>query len=233
MVATGIFSETVLRFCKFDIPPSHIAEARLSAYLTLMANTLMPRGRLCALVLVCAGCSSDPASITSSPAGGGGAGVSAASAGAASSAHAGASPAAGGAGAGAPSGSTASPGGNAGTSNADQSSAAPPAVDGQSIYALACHGDSTDCNLGTVPCFGVGSQTPNVAAGWACANRCASNADCSDAPSGADARASCVSLTSASHCLLVCKNENQAYACPTGMICYTPPQSPIAYCLWQ
>ena len=109
----------------------------------------------------------------------------------------------------------------------------PPAVDGHSIYALECHGDSKDCNLATVPCFGVGSQTPNEAAGWACANRCKSDADCSDAPSGAEAKASCVPFASAGHCVLVCQNENQSFACPDGMGCYVPPQSPLGYCLWQ
>jgi hypothetical protein len=124
-------------------------------------------------------------------------------------------------------------GGSAATSSAGASSAVPPAVDGQSVYALECHGDSKDCNQAAVPCFGVGSQTPNVAAGWACANRCASNADCSNAPSGAEAQASCVSFTSASHCVLVCRNENKSFACPDGMACYVPPKSPIGYCLWQ
>jgi hypothetical protein len=33
--------------------------------------------------------------------------------------------------------------------------------------------------------------------------------------------------------VLVCKNENQTFACPTGMTCYVPAKSPIGYCLWQ
>jgi len=184
-----------------------------------MANELLPRLRSCALVLLCAGCSSDAAFRASS---------SAAGADSAAGAFV-----AGGGGAGAPSGGAFASAGGGGTSMGGESGTAPPAVDGRSVYALECHGDSEDCNLATVPCFGVGSQTPNVAAGWACANRCASNADCSDAPSGAEARARCVSFTAASHCVLVCRNENQSFACPYGMECYVPPKSPIGYCLWQ
>jgi hypothetical protein len=122
---------------------------------------------------------------------------------------------------------------SAGKPSAGGGGGPPPAVDGQSVYALECHGDSKDCNLATVPCFGVSSPMPNVTAGWACANRCISNADCSDAPSGAEAQASCVPFSSASHCVLVCKNENQTFACPDGMACYVPTKSPIGYCLWQ
>jgi len=191
----------------------------------------MPRAKLCALVLMCAGCGSDAAS--SAGAAGTGSGGGAFTAGASSAAGAGAT---GGGAAGAKpggTGGTVPPAGSAGQASAVGSGAAPPAVDGQSVYALECHGDSADCNLGTVPCFGVGSPTPNVAAGWACANRCASNADCSDAPSGAEAEASCVPFASARHCLLVCKNEDKSFACPDGMACYVPAKSPIGYCLWQ
>src|SRR6185369_856868 len=191
-----------------------------------MANCPLPRARLCALVLVCAACSSDPASSSSS--GGGAAGTGSGSGAGTSSAGASASSG----GAPAPTGGTAAVG-SAGRASAGESGGPPPAVDGQSVYTLECHGDSKDCNLATVPCFGVGSQTPNVAAGWACSNRCTSNADCSSAPSGAEAEASCVSFTSASHCVLVCKNENKTFACPDGMACYVPPKSPIGYCLWQ
>ena len=192
-----------------------------------MANGPMPRALLCALLSLCAACSSDASNTSFSAAGESSAGVGAAGA----NSVAGAS-VAGGGGAGTPSGSTVARAGGDGNSSADEA-AVPPAVDGRSVYALECHGDSKDCNLGAVPCFGVSSQTPNVAAGWACANRCASNADCSSAPSGAEAQASCVSFTSASHCMLVCQNENQSFACPAGMSCYVPPKSAIGYCLWQ
>lgn len=234
MVATERFSEPpTLFFGNSIFRKSRVAEAEPSAYLTNMANWPTSRARLCALVLLCAGCSSDPASTASTSAGAAGSGsssgVSGTSAGAASSA-AGASASSGGSGAHA--GGTVSTG-SAGKASAGESGTAPPAVDGGSVYALECHGDSKDCNLASVPCFGVGSQTPNVAAGWSCANRCTSDADCSNAPSGAEAEASCVSFASASHCMLVCRNENKSFACPDGMACYVPPKSPIGYCLWQ
>lgn len=205
-----------------------------------MANGLKPLAGLCGLLLLGVSCSSDPDSDESSAAG---APTTAGSGGATTSptaAHAGKNATAG---TGGREGEPASAGmtGSAGAPSAAGSAAKggtgasdpPPAVNGHSIYALECHGDSKDCNLATVPCFGVGSPTPNVAAGWACANRCKSSADCSDAPSGAEAKASCVSFASAGHCVLVCQNENQAFACPDGMGCYVPDKSPIGYCLWQ
>jgi hypothetical protein len=203
-----------------------------------MLNGLMPLAGLCALSLACAGCGSDDAPVASSgggsptkggsgtaaPSGGGGAGDTAAGrGGAATSGSSAASAGGSSAGASPSTGSAGSPG---------EGSGPPLAVDGQSIYALECHGESKDCQAATVPCFGVGSATPNVAAGWACANRCVSDAECSDAPSGAEAQASCVSFTSAGHCVLVCQHENQSFSCPTGMTCYTPPKSPVGYCLW-
>jgi|GEM_PF-1655489 len=215
--------------------------ARIS---TSMANRLMPLAGLCALFLSCAGCSSDaePESSAAGAAAGGSSGGTPtgtdqaganASAGANTSAgatHHGGTPTSGGT---ASSGGTTSAAGSAGKVTGGEGGGPPPAVDGQSVYALECHGESKDCNLASVPCFGVGSPTPNVAAGWACANRCTSDADCSDAPSGAEAEASCVSFSSASHCMLVCRNENLSFDCPTGMTCYVPTKSPIGYCLWQ
>jgi hypothetical protein len=201
-----------------------------------MANGLMPRAGLCALYLLCVGCSSDQDGDASSTAGSSSASGAAHSEGG----EAGALPTAGSVSHGgmASAGEAASSGksglaGSAGKSTGGASGGPPPAVHGQSVYALECHGDSKDCNLATVPCFGVSSPTPNVAAGWACANRCMSNADCSDAASGAEAEASCVSFSSASHCVLVCRNESQTFACPDGMTCYVPQKSPIGYCLWQ
>jgi hypothetical protein len=236
MVASRCFSEARGVFLNSIFPRSRLAECRSSAYLKSMANWPMARASLCAWVLLCAGCSSDAASGASSAAGQAGTG-SGASSGGSSSVVAGASASGssvtnGGAVAAHP-GTGGAPAGGAGSASAGESSAAPPAVDGRSIYTLECHGDSKDCSLGTVPCFGVGTQMPSVAAGWACANRCTSNADCSDAPSGAEAQAGCVSFSSASHCMLVCKNENKSFACPDGMSCYVPLKSPIGYCLWQ
>jgi hypothetical protein len=219
----AIFLKTWRSFSKLDISCSRVAELGPSAYLTTMANGPMPRAGLCALLLVCAGCSSDhdPAERAAGGSPGAAGGVTQANAGAS---HAGAMNSGAGA---------ANAGGSADTPSGGEGSGAPPAVDGRSIYALECHGDSKDCSLATVPCFGVSSQTPNVAAGWACANRCVSSADCSDAPAGAEAQARCVPFSSTSHCVLVCQNENQSFTCPDGMTCYTPPKSPIGYCLWQ
>lgn len=199
-----------------------------------MANGLMPLARLCALYLVCAGCSSNDDAPGAGSVGGGGAAGEPSAGGRAGASAAGMSGRGGDvASAGTAPSAGAPSAGSAGKPTGGASSGPPPAVDGQSIYALECHGESKDCNDATVPCFGVGSPTPNVAAGWACANRCDSNADCSDAPSGAEAEAQCVSFTTAGHCVLVCQNENESASCPTGMTCYTPPKSPIGYCLWQ
>ncbi len=209
-----------------------------------MANGLKPLAGLCALYFVCAGCGSDGDAHTSSTAGSASASASGGAAGAPSNAGGAGSKASGSAGEAALAGASAAGGkssgggstnaaGSAGQASAGAGGGPPPAVDGRSIYALECHGDSKDCHLGTVPCFGVSSPTPNVAAGWACANRCTESADCSSAPSGAEAKASCVAFSSSGHCMLVCQNENRAFACPDGMSCYTPPKSPIGYCLWQ
>jgi hypothetical protein len=239
MVTGGSFSEPAARFLDSMITCSSVAESQRSAYPSCMANGLVPFATLYALHLLCTGCGADPGADSSSAAGtqaagGAGGGAQGMAGKAAVSPNAGTdngAPTAA-AGATAAGGTTASPGSTGGPS-AGQSGSPPPSVDGRSVYALECHGDSKDCNRATVPCFGVGTQTPNVAAGWACANRCVSNADCSNTPSGAEAKASCVPFTSASHCLLVCQNENQAFACPEGMICHVPPKSPLGYCLWQ
>lgn len=246
MVAGPAFSESQGRISRLDISAAvllqSLARARISGR---MANVRMPLVGLCALHLLCVGCSSG----SDSDSGSAGAGSSMGGEGTAKTGggNAGLSSVAGSdsrGGVSASGGTPASGGvadhtggvasvGNAGKPSAGAGGGPPPAVDGQSVYALECHGDSKDCNLATVPCFGVSSPTPNVAAGWACANRCISNADCSDAPSGAEAQASCVPFSSASHCVLVCKNENQTFACPDGMACYVPAKSPIGYCLWQ
>jgi hypothetical protein len=210
-----------------------VARPRVTAYLSCMANGLMPLAGLCALYLACAGCSSadepDRASSAGESSGGGGRAPSQGSTGEAGSSTA----SGGGTGGSGASNSSGAAGASGGATHEGKSSEAPPAVDGRSIYALECHGDSGDCERATVPCFGVSSPAPNVAVGWACANRCRSDADCSDAPSGAEAYASCVPFTSASHCVLVCQNESQSFACPDGMSCYTPAKSPVGYCLWQ
>ncbi len=216
--------------------PRAVAKTPPSAYLTVMANGLRPLAGLCALYLLGAGCSSDhdqEAPFVAGMSAGGMAGQSSAGragAGTASdTATSGGTPTAAGA------SGTAGPAelaGSAGQPQGGEGSRAPAAVSGQSIYALECHGDSKDCHQGTVPCFGVSSPSPDVPAGWACANRCTTSADCSDAPTGAEAKASCVPFTSTGHCVLVCKNENKSFSCPDGMSCYVPERSPIGYCLW-
>jgi hypothetical protein len=240
MVLAADVSEGQRPFSNSIFPRSLVvANSRASAYLTSMANGLMPLAGLCALLLVCFGCGSDHNPFASPGAGAaatGAAGSAVEPEGGEASASAGTADRGGMTGAGgaaASAGGTTAATGSAGRPAAGESGDPPPAVDGQSVYALECHGDSKDCNLASVPCFGVGSPTPNVAAGWACANRCSSNADCSDAPSGAEAQASCAPFTSASHCVLVCRNESQTFACPDGMTCYVPAKSPLGYCLWQ
>jgi hypothetical protein len=196
----------------------------------------MALARLCALLLACFGCGSNPDWDTPSTAGtaGGGDATQPSAGRAGASAAAGAMSVGGAAGSGGAvtSGSENAAAGGVAPSKPEESSP-PPAVNGRSIYALECHGDSKDCQLATTPCFGIGSPTPSVAAGWACANRCSSNSDCSNAPSGGDAEASCVPFTSNSHCMLVCQREQQTFACPDGMTCYVPAKSPVGYCLWQ
>ena len=124
--------------------------------------------------------------------------------------------------------------GSAGKPSAGESSGPPPAVDGQSVYALECHGDSKDCNLATVPCFGVEQSNSRMSPPAGRAPIAAPPMPIARTlPSGAEAQASCVPFTSASHCMLVCQNENQSFACPDGMTCHVPPKSPIGYCLWQ
>jgi hypothetical protein len=196
-----------------------------------MANGLLPLAGVYAVLVLGAACSPVPdpdvsAEPRASDGGASDAGAHTAGGAATSAGAAAARPEAGRAGAVTAGGGAATPGGGGG-------GGPPSAVDGASVYALECHGDSKDCNSGTVPCFGVGTEAPEVAAGWACANRCASDADCSSAPSGAESRARCVAFTSASHCLLVCQSETDSSSCPDGMACYVPPRSPVGYCLWQ
>jgi len=204
------------------------AQARISR---TMANGLVPLAGVYAVFLLGPACSPDPdPDVSADPraADGGASDARAQTAGGAPTSGGAATvrPEAGRAGGVTAEGGAAMPGGGEGAGP-------PPAVDGASVYALECHGDSRACNSATVPCFGVSSEMPQVAAGWACANRCASEADCSSAPSGSESRARCVALSSASHCLLVCQTETESSSCPAGMACYVPPKSPVGYCLWR
>lgn len=231
------FSETVSsihhRQSRSDSGLQSLERKRISP---IMANGLGPLARLGAICLVLAGCSSphDAAaggSTAGTSSGGGAAGEPPPEQTAGASPSAGVPNQGGDSASGAPGGTSAA--GGATKPGASEGDGPPRAVDGRSVYALECHGDSKDCDLAAVPCFGVGSPAPSVAVGWACANRCTSDAECSDAPSGAEAQASCVPFASASHCMLVCQDEQRSFACPEGMACYVPSKSPIGYCLWR
>jgi hypothetical protein len=99
------------------------------------------------------------------------------------------------------------------------------------VYGVECAGNSADCGDTKVTCLGVNLDTSGV--GYACSNHCATVADCSDAPSGAEAEVGCVQFTMQKRCVLVCYDNGTDYECPTGMGCYIYPNSPIGYCLWM
>lgn len=106
----------------------------------------------------------------------------------------------------------------------------PPTEDGLSIYTVECEGDSSVCNFPKAHCLGIYLDEGGV--GYACSNQCETVDDCSDAPSGAEAKAGCVKFTAASRCVLVCHDNGTDYECPEGMGCYQYPNSPIGYCLY-
>jgi hypothetical protein len=106
----------------------------------------------------------------------------------------------------------------------------PPTEDGLSIYTVECEGDSVVCNYPAAHCLGIYLDEGGV--GYACSNQCETVADCSDAPSGAEAKAGCVEFSAASRCVLVCHDNGTDYECPDGMGCYQYPNSPIGYCLY-
>lgn len=106
----------------------------------------------------------------------------------------------------------------------------PPTEDGLSIYTVECEGDSSVCNYPAAHCLGIYLEEGGV--GYGCSNQCNTVADCSDAPSGAEAKAGCVQFSAASRCVLVCHDNGTDYECPEGMGCYQYPNSPIGYCLY-
>jgi hypothetical protein len=125
--------------------------------------------------------------------------------------------------------------GTAGTSSGggpsgDAQGPPPPTDAGGSIYAVQCRGESRPCGFPAAHCLGI--QLPEGGTGYTCSNHCQSNADCSSAPSGAEATAGCVPFTQMSRCVLVCENSGRRFSCPTGMSCYTFPGATIGYCLW-
>jgi hypothetical protein len=95
---------------------------------------------------------------------------------------------------------------------------------------VECEGDSSVCNYPAAHCLGIYLDEGGV--GYACSNQCETAADCSDAPSGAEAKAGCVEFSAASRCVLVCHDSGTDYDCPDGMGCYQYPNSPIGYCLY-
>jgi len=123
-----------------------------------------------------------------------------------------------------------SSGGSAGLSG-DAQGPPPPADGGGSIYSVECRGESRVCGYPSAHCLGI--MLPEGGTGFTCSNHCVSDADCSSAPSGAEARAGCVPFTQQSRCVLVCENSGQRFSCPRGMSCYTYPGAQLGYCLWM
>jgi hypothetical protein len=107
----------------------------------------------------------------------------------------------------------------------------PPASDGSSPYLRECHGDSKTCvDVANLRCLGIRDDAG--VHGYSCSNPCASDSDCSVAPTSVAAYPACVDFVSQKHCLLVCLSNGEKRACPSGMNCYVYPSSPIGYCLW-
>ncbi len=105
----------------------------------------------------------------------------------------------------------------------------PPTDGGGSIYSVQCRAESRPC----LPGYCLGIQLPDGGNGFTCSNDCQTVADCSTAPSGAEAKAGCAQFTNRSRCVLICENAGTRYACPRGMGCYTYPGAEVGYCLWM
>src|SRR5690606_1869018 len=106
-----------------------------------------------------------------------------------------------------------------------------PADGGLSPYAGEGHGETGDCGQPETPTR-VESRRDR-GNGHVCSNRCETPADCSPAPSGAEAEVDCVQFTRASRCLLVCQRDGVPLGCPDGMECASPEgDGRIGYCLW-
>jgi hypothetical protein len=120
-------------------------------------------------------------------------------------------------------------GGTGGTSGSSGDGGPPPPTDGgKSIYSVQCRNESRPC----LPGYCLGIQLPDGGNGFTCSNDCQTAAQCSTAPSGAEAQAGCVQFTSRSRCVLICENSGTRYSCPAGMACYTYPGAQVGYCLW-
>ena len=117
-------------------------------------------------------------------------------------------------------------GGGAGGSRGD-GGPPPPTDGGGSIYSVRCRAESRPC----LPGYCLGIPISDAGNGFTCSNDCQTVADCSTAPSGAEAQAGCVQFTNRSRCVLICENSGARYTCPAGMNCYTYPGG-VGYCLW-
>jgi hypothetical protein len=126
-------------------------------------------------------------------------------------------------------GSVSGSGGSVGTGGVGSP---PPPVDGRSVYSVQCEADSRPCNYPAASCLGIYLAEGGV--GYSCSNLCNAAADCSDAPSGAEAESACVQFTSAKHCVLLCYEQSSGLdrTCPAGMSCYRYPNAGLGYCLW-
>jgi hypothetical protein len=128
------------------------------------------------------------------------------------------------------SGATSNTAGGAPASGGASIQAPGPAPGGGSVYAVECSGETAMCGVERSHCLGINLDQGGV--GYACSNQCGRVADCSNAPTGAAAEVGCVQFTKEKRCMLVCYDQPNEYACPTGMSCYIYPNSPIGYCLW-
>jgi hypothetical protein len=131
------------------------------------------------------------------------------------------------------SGGTASNAGRSGSTNGGAGAPEPPGGNtGNSPYEIECHGDTAMCGSPTsLLCLGLRIGTEVL--GYSCANECQSDADCSELPSSTDAAAGCIDFVNKKYCLLVCKNGDEEWSCPTGMYCYVYEGTPTGYCLWR
>jgi len=123
-------------------------------------------------------------------------------------------------------------GGASGTGGTPSDGGPPPPTEaGLSVYSVECSGDSKVCGYTSAQCVGINIGDGSV--GFMCSNTCENNADCSTAPSGAEAQASCVPFTQSHRCTLLCNDAGTLHDCPSGMSCYTFPGSLVGYCLWM
>jgi hypothetical protein len=212
------------------------------------------RGAIAALVVACfpavVTCSDDdsqPGTSTAGSSGSGASGGSGANGGSAGTAGNSGGSAGAGANSGASGGATGGSSGAAGSSGASGTASGgrggsggsagdrgdggppPPTDGGGSIYSVQCRADSRPC----LPGYCLGIAVSEASNGFTCSNDCQTVADCSTAPTGAEAQAGCVQFSARSRCVLICENSGTRYTCPAGMACYTYPGAQIGYCLWM